>query len=784
MKQIFCRLWLVLLLFLLPAAFSAAEETFLPPAVTWSVETEAGTISVQSDVLEDEAWLFLPASADLSALTLRVDTSMGGLRWQGTGSTSAAFNNGSTVDWLAVAEQPEAGVYSASLFSDEQDAPILRLNLMRSAYLRSVHIYSDDPVNQGREWLEDCPLHEKSTTATLVMLRPDGSVSANEWIEKLRGRGNSTWEKAIHKKPYQIKLDRKRDLLETGDEDEKNKKWVLLSNEAVLTTDADLSMLRNQIALDLGREFGLSETSRCEQVDLYYDSVYRGTYLLCEKVEVKAGRLELEDYDDLIESMADREKIDLDALPMGEAVNRYGQALHFTQGVPEPEDIASAGYLIELERGTYDDGTVSDPAWFSLSNGQNFALKNPSWGGVRAVTYASELMEDAYRALTNYGFDPETGTPVSQWMDVESFTRSFLINEITQNKDAYASTSTNFVIKPNERKLYAGPIWDFDLVTNKVQALRDNSEWARAFYRTTVFQTAAKRIYPQELYPLVKDILLGGQSGHALKPLSQYEEELTPSWNMNYHRFFAQGFTNAVSSVELSSYVKRLRSFYEAQSEWLLKEIQQWSEDAPAQEVDVLLDSPMGDIARYMTAAVVDEQYSGLHVSDLALECLRPATQEEYGLWQATITLSPKPNCQLAEALTVRVNDETVTCNRLSDTAAQVTFTFENPLYRPAVYEGVDYGLVFHLDFFADYYPELFEECGGTLEGALQYYCETGMDEGLMCSDYFSPSSIPQNNARLEARYQDDWRAYILLFLADGKTDALDRFVPYQIEDD
>lgn len=86
--------------------------------------------------------------------------------------------------------------------------------------------------------------------------RADGSVSASTGIDKLRGRGNSTWEKAVHKKPYQIKLSEKQNLLETGVEEEAKKKWVLLSNEAILTTDGDLSMLRNQIALDLSREFG------------------------------------------------------------------------------------------------------------------------------------------------------------------------------------------------------------------------------------------------------------------------------------------------------------------------------------------------------------------------------------------------------------------------------------------------------------------------------------------------------------------------------------------------
>lgn len=774
----FTRLALGLLaaLLLLPCAARAQKRAAALPAVVWTARE--GGVSVVSDELEGGAWLFLPSSADLSALPLVVDAQPDGLCWLAADGSLVPFRNGYAVDWAALSHSPREGAFTAALVSEADRRPVLTLNVMVSASLRSAHITSDDPVNEGRAWLEDCPLHEKSTTASLVMLRPDGSVSCAEAIEKLRGRGNSTWEKAVHKKPYQLKLKYKHDLLESGDPREANKKWVLLSNEAILTDDKDLSMLRNQIALDLGLEFGLTETSRCEQVDLYYDRQYRGTYLLCEKVEVKRGRLEIDDYDELIERAAKAMGVALDALPMGEGVNRYGQPIHFTRGAPEPQDVQAAGYLIELERGTYDDGTVSDPAWFTMSNGQNFALKNPSMGGERAVAFASELMEEAYAALVNYGVHPETGAPVSQLMDVDSFTRSFLINEALMNKDAYASTSTNFVVPAGERKLYAGPIWDFDLSTEKPCELRDNSDWARAFYRDTTFQAAAKRVYADELYPLIRDVLLGGRPGRRLKSLAQYERELTASWNMNYRRFFAAGLGRENDTATLASYARRLRDTLAEHSAWLAEEIASWTEDEPSAQVDVTLSSPVGDIERFMRAAVEDEQRSSLHVTGLALTRLREATLDADALWRAEIALASKPGCALADGLRVLVNGEEAACEPLEGGAALATFVFEDPLYRPAVYEGRDYGLAFHYHTFANSYPELLEQCGGTPEGALRYYVETGMDEGLACSDWFDPSAIAMANPRLEEKYQDDWRAYTELYLDAGRTTALDPFVP------
>lgn len=64
-------------------------------------------------------------------------------------------------------------------------------------------------------------------------------------LTQIKGRGNSTWKGA--KRPYQIKLDKKTDLLQTGDSADKAKTWVLLANFY------DPSAVRNMLALDLGR---------------------------------------------------------------------------------------------------------------------------------------------------------------------------------------------------------------------------------------------------------------------------------------------------------------------------------------------------------------------------------------------------------------------------------------------------------------------------------------------------------------------------------------------------
>ena len=71
MKKLSSALLLLSLSLLLCAASVDAlgEQARQPLAAVWSYQTEAGVVCVRSDSLDGEAWLFLPACADLSALS-------------------------------------------------------------------------------------------------------------------------------------------------------------------------------------------------------------------------------------------------------------------------------------------------------------------------------------------------------------------------------------------------------------------------------------------------------------------------------------------------------------------------------------------------------------------------------------------------------------------------------------------------------------------------------------------------------------------------------------------
>lgn len=109
----------------------------------------------------------------------------------------------------------------------------------------------------------------------------------------MRLRGNST--SALAKKPFKVKLDSKADLLGMG----KNKHWVLLANAI------DVTNMRNKLILDFSADIGAEFASESENVTMIYNGEYMGVYQLCEQVRVGDERVEIYNWEDAAEEVAD-----------------------------------------------------------------------------------------------------------------------------------------------------------------------------------------------------------------------------------------------------------------------------------------------------------------------------------------------------------------------------------------------------------------------------------------------------------------------------------------------
>ena len=515
-KSTICALLLVILL--TPCAMAAAAPA---PGLTCAPDNRGNLISLQE--VGGEYLLFLPSTADLTALTLNFEGEPAALT---AGGREIAVTSGQPFDLTALYPGgPDDGVYAFTFRAGSGQTPV---KLMVSENIGSMFITSADPVNKGRSYVEQVKGNKASGRMTLI--GADGGLIYSGELSQIKGRGNSTWT-AYPKKPYQIKLGKKTDLLQTGDPGEAAKTWVLLANYY------DKSFILNTLTFDLADALGLPYSPNSRPIDLYYDGEYRGTYLLCEKTEINGGRVDIHDLEGDFED-ANPEVEDFDDLPTARGTNAWGNEYQYVTGLSDPDDI-SGGYLLEID---YSGRAAAEKSWFTTSRGYSLVSKSPEYLSENAMEYISGLYQEFEDAVWNGGVNPTTGKSYTDYMDLESLARCYLILELSQDGDAFFS-STFFYKPQGEDKLYAGPVWDFDsayggnyLHFNDTAIVAGATYIGRKLLAIPSFGEAVEQIYENELNRLVTDIVLNAdpeaQSGR-LRSVAGYIAEVSASQRMN-----------------------------------------------------------------------------------------------------------------------------------------------------------------------------------------------------------------------------------------------------------
>ena len=266
-------------------------------------------------------------------------------------------------------------------------------------------------------------------------------------LEYIKGRGNSTWK--MDKKPYNIKLDKKADLFGMG----KSKKWSLIANHG------DTSLMRNAIIYSVAGEV-LDYTPKYTPVDLYINNDYMGSFILTTRVEVDDNRVEIDNLDDANEDA--NPDVDFDTLPLAGTRGQYSGLMEGTQkwvDIPNnPADI-SGGYLMEMEIADRYDGEISG---FVSDNGQPVTFKTPEYATENEVKYISGVYQNFEDAAMSEDGKNSNGDYYTDLCDVTTFQKFYAINEWASNMDC-GLTSTYFYKPQGDDKLYAGPVWDFDI---------------------------------------------------------------------------------------------------------------------------------------------------------------------------------------------------------------------------------------------------------------------------------------------------------------------------------
>lgn len=440
-KLIAIVLAMIISLSCLSVVVSAAEDSAISSFAIESVaeiEAEAGKgdgAAVKTDWYEIDGtyYLFVPSAIDLAnakiSFNADADVFVGSTKLV-NGEVTDAFN----------------GKTEVTLTCDGENFKVIIIN---ESTVASVFIETEsgslDAIHADKSHKEE---------GNITIMNSDGlSAEYKGVLEYIKGRGNSTWN--MEKKPYNIKLDKKADLFDMG----KSKKWSLIANHS------DESLARNVAAYYAAKEAGMPYTPLFVACDVYINSEYQGAYLLTTRVEVDDTRVDIDNLDDVNEEICiDKfgEDFDMDTLKKRGHYGRWAGLLQNTQKwveVPETgnEDV-TGGYILEMELANrYSDEICG----FVTSRSQPLTLKSPEYASESQVKYISDYyqrFEDA--VFSKYGKNG-LGEYYTELADMDSLAKFYAINEWASNQDC-GLTSTYFY-KPAGEKLFAGPVWDFDI---------------------------------------------------------------------------------------------------------------------------------------------------------------------------------------------------------------------------------------------------------------------------------------------------------------------------------
>lgn len=444
----------------------------------------------------DAKYLFLPASADMTQLSLTFATEPASHKVMLSGNKGMTYLS-DAVDVTAVAAVGADGYREITASVGKGKQP-LTFRVMQASELPALYLTSKDAANKGISYVDADKSHVVKD-AQMELVAANGTSIYNGGLTQLKARGNSTFTYAP-KKSYQIKLAEPSDLL---GKQEQVKTWVLLASYF------DATQMHDKLIKDLAAELGLAYTASCDWVNLYYDGEYRGVYLLSEKNSVGETSVAITDMEQAYERLNEGYGTDMTTAL---AKNSYGQQYQYTKDMKEPENI-TGGYLIELNHEMWDE--VSG---FKTRQGVAFNVKSPEWCGDSAMKYISEYyqaFEDAVYATDDTGaytgYNTGTGKYFYEYVDMASLVKVFLLQELALNCDGFISSV--YFYKDADGIMYAGPIWDQDMTfgtgwnkTNGAEIV-DYHYLAEALIRIPAFEAAVKEYYTNTFASEVRDLL-------------------------------------------------------------------------------------------------------------------------------------------------------------------------------------------------------------------------------------------------------------------------------------
>jgi hypothetical protein len=312
---------------------------------------------------------------------------------------------------------PSTAVYIARSFEQTHDLPVVVLDSFGRALPAAGSAAADE-----------------YTDVALMILEPSGGTVALSTTPAMatgagfhvRGQTSAMYDK----KPFKLELrnpgggDRDCPVLGMPAESD----WVLHSPYP------DKALIRNAFTYSLGRDIGMA-APRGVLVEVYVNTAsrplgsadYQGVYLLVESIKNQKNRLDLNQLKTADVSAA----------------------------------LLSGGYIFKFE------WQVSDIKQKLLcpSGQQNcwnwLEVADPDPWAPQQQDYLAQYLSSFVTALhSSSPSDTTSGYPA--FIDTSSFANQVIVHELTRNLDAYARSQ--YFYKDRDAKVFAGPLWDYDLI--------------------------------------------------------------------------------------------------------------------------------------------------------------------------------------------------------------------------------------------------------------------------------------------------------------------------------
>ncbi|WP_455437410.1 CotH kinase family protein [Hungatella hathewayi] len=515
--------YMFILLILLPAAIllascgtkqqaGEASADISEPARAETLDTIRFTAQLDGGETEIRFWsdgiknyyYFLPSGCGLESFKVQTHNGIT-LRKEGEAEDArVTFSDGDTLEGLELNITYLLGCYDQNQYLYE--VPVV---FMQGANIHSVFI-----TTEGGTIAPVLADKEQKLKGDMLVSDSTGSVVYQGSLSHIKGRGNGSW--FSHKKPFNIKLSEKADLLGMGI----SREWCLINQET------DYSCIRNKLVYGVAADAGLAYTPDSEFVDLWIDGEYFGLYLLTDRINISEGSVDITNLEEATGAV-NMEKLSSYTLN----VNKSDMVDASFSNIPnDPEDI-TGGYLLEVDKFYAADKA----ARFNTDRIYSVTLKSPEYISENQLNYIRGFVTEMENALADL-----SSTRYQDYIDIDSWVDMCVLQELMANGDFMGSSQYFYKEIDTDggySKLYAGPVWDMDLSLGgeTKNALPVNvlmlptSSWVKYLYQRPEYYEKLVTAYARTYRPLAQELLDYG--------IDSLAEQLSTSAAMNYTRW-------------------------------------------------------------------------------------------------------------------------------------------------------------------------------------------------------------------------------------------------------